>query len=96
MKKKNIDHKFLLKTLQKNDVGNDFEKIAKGENKEILDLLFFLSCLRNNLFSRMSGSGSCCYATFISKKDATTAFKLTSNKYKNYWVCLTENINLIS
>ena len=70
----------LLKTLQEDDIGNDFEKIIKEENKEILDVLYFLSSLKDNLFSRMSGSGSCCYATFISKKDAIKAFELTLKK----------------
>lgn len=88
---KNIKKIFFLKNLQEGDTGNDFEKIVKEENKEILNLLLFLSSLKNSLFSRMSGSGSCCYVTFLHKEDAIKAFELTSKKYKNYWIYLTEN-----
>ena len=87
----NINKLSFLKTVQKYDTGNDFEKIIKEENKEILDLLSFLSSLNNNIFSRMSGSGSCCYATFSLQSEARKAFELTSKKYNNYWVYLTEN-----
>ena len=80
-----------LKTLQKDDHGNDFEKIIRKENKQILDLLDFLSGLENSIFSRMSGSGSCCYVVFENKENAIKAYEVTLKKYSDYWICLAEN-----
>jgi len=80
-----------LKTFHEDDNGNDFEKIIRKENIEILNLLNFLSNLENSIFSRMSGSGSCCYAVFDNKKNAKKAFDIISKKYSNYWIYLAEN-----
>ena len=80
-----------LKILHENDNGNDFEIIAKTEYQEISELLDFLTLLDNNIFSRMTGSGSCCYAVFKNKNDAKKAFEITLNKFKDYWIYLAEN-----
>jgi len=80
-----------LKIIHKDDNGNDFEIIAKKENQEIYELLNFLSLLNENIFSRMTGSGSCCYAVFNNKNSAKKALEITSNKFKKYWVYLAEN-----
>ena len=80
-----------LKTLHKNDNFNDFEKIVRNENQHILNLLDFLSSLENSIFSRMSGSGSCCYVVFENKESAKKALNLVSTKYSDYWICLAEN-----
>ena len=57
----------------------------------IFGTLFFLSNLENNVFSRMSGSGSCCYVVFENKDNAKRAFDITSKKYNDYWIHLAEN-----
>ena len=80
-----------LKSLHEDDNGNDFEKIVKKEYKQILDLLNFLSCFKDSVFSRMSGSGSCCYVVFENKEKALKAFDLTLRKFSNYWIYLAEN-----
>ena len=80
-----------LKNLQKYDNGNDFEKIVRNENKQILYLLNFLSNLKNSIFSRMTGSGACCYVAFESKKNAKNAFDIIAKKYSDYWIYLAEN-----
>ena len=82
----------LIKLEEKN-FKNDFEFIVK--NKNIISLLKFLSELENNILTRMTGSGSCCYATFTSKEKAKIAYKLVSKKYKNYWIKMAEN-NIIN
>tara|TARA_Y100000590_G_scaffold432718_1_gene549051 strand:+ start:6691 stop:7542 length:852 start_codon:yes stop_codon:yes gene_type:complete len=74
---------------------NDFEFIAIQENKKIMELLKFLPNLKNNVFCRMTGSGSCCYAAFKNKKDADRAYDLISKKYDDYWIKPVEN-NIIS
>tara|TARA_Y100000590_G_scaffold470332_1_gene663818 strand:+ start:2284 stop:3132 length:849 start_codon:yes stop_codon:yes gene_type:complete len=70
---------------------NDFEKIIKTENKKILNILEFLSKIKNNLFVRMTGSGGCCFAAFTKKSYAEEAFGIISENYKNYWTYLAEN-----
>ena len=82
---------FNLNTIHEQDFGNDFEKIVRKENKEILYLLDFLSSLETGIFSRMTGSGSCCYVVFENKNNAKKAFEVISKKYSDYWVYLAEN-----
>jgi len=89
---KNYKKKFYnLNALSINDKGNDFEKIVIKEKKIISDLLNFLSNLNNNIFSRMTGSGACCYAVFKNRKNAKLAKNLILKKYPNYWIYLAEN-----
>ena len=82
-------------SFQAEDNINDFEKIIKNEYKKISELLFFLSKIKNSIFSRMSGSGSCCYVAFNNKIDAEIGLEIVSKKYSDYWICLTEN-NMIN
>ena len=80
-----------LKTLHRDDNCNDFEKIIKIEYSDIIQILDFLSRLNKNSFSRISGSGSCCYAAFKTRELANKAFDITAKKFNNYWVHLAEN-----
>ena len=85
---KQVSH---LKVLHEDDNGNDFEAIVRKENRKISGLLDFLSNLKNNIFSRMSGSGSCCYAVFDNEENAKKAFDIISNKFSDYWIYLSKN-----
>lgn len=85
---KKITH---LINFHEDNIGNDFEKIIRNEQNEIFNLLKFLSSLKNCIFSRMSGSGSCCYAVFENKDLARKAFDIILKKFKNYWIYLAEN-----
>ena len=73
-----------LTSLHKNDAGNDFEKIAKTENKEIENLLDFLSKTKDCIFARMTGSGSCCYAVFNKQEQASIALEIINSKFLIY------------
>ena len=44
------------------DTGNDFEKIVFKENSEFREIIEFLESLDKVIFSRMTGTGSCCYS----------------------------------
>lgn len=70
---------------------NDFEKIAIEENREISKLLMFLSNTENSLFSRMTGSGSSCFAVFDKFENANKAQVLFKKKYKNLWSFVAQN-----
>ena len=77
------------------DIGNDFEKIITRTNEEITQILNFFKDLEYVIFSRMTGTGSCCYAAFDKKKDAENAQKIFVKKYPLLWTLITEN-NIIN
>ena len=72
-------------------VGNDFEKIITRTNEEITQILNFFKDLEYVIFSRMTGTGSCCYAAFDKKKDADNAQKIFVKKFPLLWTLITEN-----
>tara|TARA_B100001142_G_C14298453_1_gene641878 strand:- start:637 stop:1479 length:843 start_codon:yes stop_codon:yes gene_type:complete len=74
-----------------NDFGNDFEKIVYKENKEIRDIVSFLDQSNNIIFSRMTGSGSCCYGVFKNQKEANCAQNLFKKNFPKLWSCVCEN-----
>ena len=80
-----------LTSLQEDDFGNDFEKIAKTENREIKNLLDFLSKTENCIFARMTGSGSCCYAVFNKQEQANAALEIINSKFSNLWSYIGKN-----
>ena len=73
------------------DIGNDFEKIITRTNEEITQILNFFKDLEYVIFSRMTGTGSCCYAAFDKKKDAENAQKKFVKKFPLLWTLITEN-----
>ena len=86
----NINKKFKLLDLI--NLKNDLEKSA-------MSIYPSLNILKNNLqilpkvkFVRMTGSGSAYVAYFLSKKDATKAYKIFRKKYKNYWSIVSKTI----
>ena len=74
-----------------NDSGNDFEKIVYKENKEIRDIIKFLDQSNNIIFSRMTGSGSCCYGVFKNQEAANLAQYLFKKNYPKLWSYVCEN-----
>ena len=87
------DAYFQYKLIESWGSNLDFEKIAINYDKKISYILNFLSNLKNSSFTRMSGSGSCCYVTFKKKNDATKAIKIIKKKFPNYWHYLGKKIN---
>ena len=73
------------------DIGNDFEKIIIRINEEVTKILNFLKNLECVIFSRMTGTGSCCYAAFEKKKDAENAQKIFVKKYPLLWTLIVQN-----
>ena len=73
------------------DIGNDFEKIIIRINEEVTQILNFFKDLEYVIFSRMTGTGSCCYAVFDKKKDVENAQKIFVKKFPLLWTLITEN-----
>jgi len=73
------------------DTGNDFEKIVFKENTEIKEIIEFLDKLEHALFSRMTGSGSCCYSVFEKKEHALKANEFFKSNFSDLWSYVCEN-----
>ena len=73
------------------DTGNDFEKIVFKENSEFREIIEFLESLDRVIFSRMTGTGSCCYAVFEKKESALEANVIFKSNFPDLWSCVCEN-----
>jgi len=73
------------------DNGNDFEFFVKEKYNEIDTLLNFLKELPNVIFTRLTGSGSCVFAAFESKKNAENCSLIFKNRFPNLWFKIVEN-----
>ncbi len=71
--------------------NNDFEIILTKQNKEINEILKFLKLQQHVIFARLTGSGSCCFATFEKKQYAINAKQEFEAAYPNLWNCVVEN-----
>jgi len=72
-----------LKTL-----NNDLEKIAFKKYPKLKTIKLFLSNTPNNIFVRMSGSGSSIVAYFDSKRACSRAYSQFKRKFSSHW-CIT-------
>tara|TARA_B100000787_G_C16130751_1_gene267238 strand:+ start:166 stop:1011 length:846 start_codon:yes stop_codon:yes gene_type:complete len=72
-----------LKTL-----NNDLEKIAFKRHPKLKKIKLFLLSTPNNMFVRMSGSGSSIVAYFHSKRACTNAYGQFKRKFASHW-CIT-------
>ena len=77
--------------INEDDTGNDFEKILRNNYKVVEEILDFLDNLNGTIFSRMTGSGSCCYAAFATKKLAKEAQVSLQSAYPELWTFVGEN-----
>ena len=73
------------------DMGNDFEEIIKNESPEINELLNFLSRIQDTIFTRMTGTGSCCYAVFENEYQAKKGQEYFNSYFPNLWNYLAKN-----
>lgn len=81
--------------INNDDTGNDFEKIAFKESSEIKKIMDFFETLSNIIFSRMTGSGSCCYAVFEKKEYALKANEIFKSYFPDIWSYVCENNTII-
>jgi len=69
-------------------LNNDLEKIAFKKYPKLKKIKSFLSNTSNNIFVRMSGSGSSIVAYFHSKKTCGNAYSQFKRKFSSHW-CIT-------
>lgn len=66
--------------------NNDLESLVVKKYPEIGKILNLLKKDTNSLLTRMSGSGSTCFALFDSEKELTEAYLKISELKKNCWI----------
>ena len=69
-------------------LNNDLEKIAFKKYPKLKKIKLFLSNTPNNMFVRMSGSGSAIVAYFDSKRSCGKAYSQFKRKFSSHW-CIT-------
>ncbi len=85
-KKKMFDAEY-LKVL-----NNDLEKIAFKKYPKLKKIKSFLLTTPNNIFVRMSGSGSSIVAYFHSKRECDNAYRLFKRKFNTHWCIVSKTI----
>ena len=69
-------------------LNNDLEKVAFKKYPKLKKIKSFLSNTSNNIFVRMSGSGSSIVAYFESKRACGNAYSQFKRKFNSHW-CIT-------
>ena len=78
----------MFKTEYLKNQNNDLEKVAFQKYPKLKKIKFFLLTIPNNIFVRMSGSGSSIVAYFNSYKKCSYAFRQFKRKFNSHW-CIT-------
>ena len=89
--KLNFDINFDTDEINEADSGNDFEIILENKFKEINSLLKFMRSLPNVIFSRLTGTGSCIFSAFESKKQADESLIIFNKRFPLLWSRVVEN-----
>jgi len=74
------------------NLNNDLEKIAFNKYPKLKKIKSFLLTMPNNLFVRMSGSGSSIVAYFRSKRACANAFSQFKGKFSSDWCIISKTI----
>lgn len=73
-------------------LNNDLEPIAFNKYPKLNKIKSFLLTTPNNIFVRMSGSGSSIVAYFHSRKACTNAYKQFKRKFNRHWCIASKTI----
>ena len=73
-------------------LNNDLEKIAFKKYPKLKKIKSFLSKTPNNMFVRMSGSGSSIVTYFDSKKACDNAYSQFKRKFSSHWCIASKTI----
>jgi 4-diphosphocytidyl-2-C-methyl-D-erythritol kinase len=71
---------------------NDLQSIVEKKYPRIKKILELIKVQKNNLFSRMTGSGSVCFGVFPDKKSAKLSLREIQKKLPNYWCIIAKSI----
>ena len=85
------NRKFFKKEYLKK-LNNDLEIIAFKKYPKLKKIKSFLLTMHNNIFVRMSGSGSSIVAYFHSKRACGSAYKKFKRKFNSHWCIVSKTI----
>ena len=85
------NYTYLENNIMDDDTGNDFEYLILKKNKNFREIFEFLENNKKNIFTRMTGSGSCVFGVFENNKDALEAKKNFDDNFPNLWSKVVEN-----
>jgi 4-diphosphocytidyl-2-C-methyl-D-erythritol kinase len=84
--------KTMFKTEYLKTLNNDFEAIVFKKYPKLKIIKSFLLSVPNNIFVRMSGSGSSIVAYFQSKRACGQAFRQFKRKFNSHWCIVSKTI----
>ncbi len=87
----NFDENFDTDEINETDNGNDFELTLDDRYVEINNLFIFMKSLPNAIFTRLTGSGSCIFSAFESKKNAEDSLSIFKERFPLLWSKVVEN-----
>ena len=87
----NYDVNYDTDVINDDDNGNDFEFILEKQSKEINNLLIFMRSFQDCIFARLTGSGSCIFAAFETKKIAEESLSMFNVRFPLIWARVVEN-----
>jgi 4-diphosphocytidyl-2-C-methyl-D-erythritol kinase len=88
----NFPNQKMFKVEYLKNLNNDLEKIAFKKYPKLKKIKSFLLTTSNNLFVRMSGSGSTIVAYFHSKRACGNAYKQFKRKFDSHWCIASKTI----
>ncbi len=71
---------------------NDLQEIVEKEYPNIKKILLNMSSLKSSQFTRITGSGSVCFAVFKTKNAAKEGLLKIKKKYPKFWCVITKPI----
>ena len=88
----NIPKSKMFKLEYLKNLNNDLEKIAFKRHPKLKKIKLFLLNTPNNVFARMSGSGSSIVAYFDSKRSCSNAYSQFKRKFGSHWCIISKTI----
>lgn len=88
----NFPHSKMFEAKYLKTLNNDLENIAFKRHPKLKKIKLFLSNTPNNIFTRMSGSGSSIIAYFNSKRACSNAYRQFKRKFHSHWSIISKTI----
>ena len=88
----NLPKQGMFKAVYLKTLNNDLEKIVFKNYPKLIKIKTFLSTMPNNVFVRMSGSGSSIVAYFHSLEACGNAYRQFKKKFNSHWCIVSKTI----
>ena len=82
----------IINILSLASTNNSLEKIVVSKFPVVGKILEEMRLIKNCQLSRVTGSGSACFALFLNKKDGALALRQIKKKFPKFWCVLCKTI----